>query len=148
MNGLARTLSEEFEGNVPNIEIEEETDNYFYYICAKTKKRLRSPCCHWVAYDNIDFKGCKGCLGLNRDFARYYTKYAKCSGCGMSVDFGYFIFIYLLEKAGLLPKNFKIHCCVCEIFKERGTEKEIVIDELIGEGLLRLGLEDGEERER
>ena len=112
-------LSEEFEGNIPNIEITSATGDIFHYKCAKTKQNLRSACSSSRAIDYHDLTQCYECLGYNRSFARFYYKNAHCSECGMRLDFGYFILIFLLEKAELLPKKFKMFCCTCYISHER-----------------------------
>ena len=115
-----KTLSEEFEGNIPEIIIEGET-RYFAYICGKTLNNLYYPCCYTLIHP---LEECYDCLGYNREFARFYKENSYCTNCTGKVDFGYFIFIYLLEKAGLLPKKFKILCCKC--YKKREIkEKEL-----------------------
>jgi len=56
---------------------------------------------------------CHECLGFNLKFERLYSLKSKCLSCGMKLNYGYFMIIYLLEKAGLLPKKFKMLCCIC-----------------------------------
>ena len=99
----------EFEGRVPEIEIKESTCGIFSYVCKKHNIRISRPC----RFTINRFDDCYDCLGFNLKFERLYSSKARCIGCTMILSFGYFMMIYLLEKAGLLPKNFKMLCCIC-----------------------------------
>ena len=104
-------MIEDFEGNLPEIEI-----NYigevFTFFCKEECVGLMYPCSTAMS-DN-----CWACLGSNTKFVRYYKDNARCS-CGRSVDFGFFIIIYCLERAGLLCDDFKIECCRCKKLYKR-----------------------------
>lgn len=101
-------MSKEFEGRIPDIEIQESTSGIFTYVCKKHNVRIAYPCRQTVCiYDD-----CYDCMGYNRKFERLYLNSARCCECGMKLNYGYFMMIYLLEKAGLLPKKFKMLCCI------------------------------------
>lgn len=133
-----KTLVEEFKGNIPNIEIKSEDGKFFDFECVKTGQGLVSACTITRGIARFDLSECYECLGYNRDFARFYRVNARCSLCGERVDFGYFIFVYLLEKADLLPKKFKMRCCICDIEERKIKNKNVMMEGVI---------EDGEERE-
>ncbi len=100
----------EFKGKIPEIEIGNNSCSWvFNYVCKKYNKRINYPC--RMGLDR--FEDCYDCLGFNLKFERLYLTKAKCSNCGLKLNYGYFIVIYLLEKAGLLPKKFKMICCIC-----------------------------------
>lgn len=99
----------EFKGNVPEIEIKKSEGGLFTYYCKKGNKRIGYPC--RIHVNNND--DCYSCLGFNLKFERLYFLKSKCISCGMKLSFGYFMMIYLLEKAGLLPKKFRMLCCIC-----------------------------------
>ena len=101
-------MVEEFEGNVPDIKIWAE-NNYFSYICEETEQILRTSCSIRTPLSDK----CFGCIGMNVRFNKYFTDNRRCS-CGLPIDFGYFVLIYFLEKAELLPKDFKMECCCCK----------------------------------
>ena len=101
-------MGEEFKGNIPNIAISADF-NFFMYFCDDTDQLLASPC----ASRSPLCEECFDCLSFNIRFAKYYYDNQSCS-CGRKVDFGYFMLIYLLEKAELLPDNFKMQCCLCK----------------------------------
>ena len=98
-------MLEDFEGNIPEIRVERVFRSFFYY-CKETSKDLVFPCCPTS-------EKCYDCLGFNSKFAYYFEDNIRCS-CGKEVDFGYFMIIYCLERAGLLPKDFKMQCCRCK----------------------------------
>lgn len=104
-------MIEEFEGNVPEIEVVEDNKKYFYYFCAKTERMLSRSC-------RIMSEKCYDCLGLNPEFINLYIHNNLCS-CGRKVDFGYFMIIFYLEEAGLLPKDFVTECCLCKEKREK-----------------------------
>ena len=106
-SGLAKMS--EFEGRVPEIEINSSCSGIFTYVCKKYNRRISRPC----RMNFITFEDCYDCLGFNLKFERLYLTKTRCCGCGMRLDYGYFMLIYLLEKAGLLPKDFKMLCCIC-----------------------------------
>ncbi len=99
----------EFIGEVPEIEINSSCGGIFTYICMKYKKSISNSCRATLKR----FDDCYNCLGFNLRFERLYKTKARCCGCGMRLNYGYFMMIYLLEKAGLLPNNFKMLCCIC-----------------------------------
>jgi len=101
-------MSEEFKGNVPNIIITDDCD-FFMYFCQETDRLLRSSC----AWKGTRCDKCFDCLLFSRKFDKYYRDNCRCT-CGRSVDLGYFMLIYLLEKAELLPDDFKMKCCICK----------------------------------
>ena len=104
---------EKFKGNIPNIDISYD-HGFFAYYCKDTDqfssaRSLRSSC----AYKTVLIDKCFDCLAFNKKFAKFSWNVRKCK-CGRSVDFGYFMIIYLLERAELLPKDFKMECCICK----------------------------------
>lgn len=99
----------EFKGEIPEITIKENISGIFTYHCKKYGKSMMYPC---RSYRN-DFDDCYDCLGFNVKFERFFREKARCVSCTMRVDYGYFMLIYLLEKAGLLPSKFRMLCCVC-----------------------------------
>ena len=101
-------MSEEFKGNMPNVGITTDS-GYFVYFCKDSGHLLTSSCAWRSPYRDK----CFDCLGFNKRFGKYYWGSCRCA-CGRKVDFGYFIFIYLLEKAELLPDDFKMKCCICK----------------------------------
>ena len=101
-------MVEEFEGNVPDIRIISDF-TYFAYRCNDTEQILRTSCAIRTPLSDK----CFGCIGMNVRFSKYFTDNRRCS-CGHPIDFGYFILIYFLERAELLPKDFKMECCVCK----------------------------------
>ena len=103
-------MIEDFEGNLPEIRIDGAA-NFFSFTCVKTEEDLMFPCT--IVSDN-----CWKCLGSNTKFIRYYEDNVKCS-CGNEIDFGFFIVIYCLERAGLLSEDFKIQCCKCRKLYKR-----------------------------
>ena len=100
----------EFKGRVPEIVIRDSPAGIFTYYCKKCDKRISYPC-RMNLVNRLD--DCYDCMGFNLRFERLYIGKAKCRECGLKLSYGYFIMIYLLEKAGLLPKNFKMLCCLC-----------------------------------
>lgn len=109
-------MIEDFEGNLPEIEITYVIGEIFIFTCKEEGRDLMLPCS--AMSDN-----CWDCLGLNPKFVRYYKDNARCS-CGRGVDFGFFIIIYCLERAGLLCDDFKIQCCKCkELYKRQEVVK-------------------------
>ena len=103
-------MIEDFEGNLPEIGID-EIGGIFIFTCKETGADLMYPCS--ILSDN-----CWECLGSNTKFIRYYEDNVRCS-CGNDVDFGFFIVIYCLERAGLLSEDFKIQCCKCRKLYKR-----------------------------
>jgi len=105
-------MSEEFKGNVPIISITQD-GAFFVYFCEEIDKHniilLRSSCMSRSPRGDK----CFDCLLFNPKFTQYYRDNDRCS-CGRRVDFGYFMLIYLLEKAELLPDDFKMECCICK----------------------------------
>lgn len=108
-------MTEEFEGNLPEIEIS-CGNTIFYYFCVDRSRMMGRSCMAWS-------KKCYDCLGLNPKFIRYYRKYNNCS-CGRKLDFGYFMIIFCLENAGLLPKDYKMECCKCKTDRETRIDGE------------------------
>ena len=113
-------MCREFEGEVPEIAIEENSNGIFSYRCNKYDKSIFSPC--RVTCESHD--DCFDCLGFNIKFERFYREKARCNDCTTHLNFGYFMLIYLLEKAGLLPSKFRMLCCVCRA-KEQGEQKDL-----------------------
>lgn len=111
-------MSEEFKGTIPEIEIRETPCGIFTYYCKKYDKSISYPC----FFSNVVFDDCYDCLGFNKKFIRLFQKNARCVSCTTKLNFGYFILIYLLEKAGLLPSNFRMFCCVCRA-REQESKK-------------------------
>jgi len=109
-------MSEDFKGEIPEIEIRKQKDGDFSYWCKTAgfeyKPELYMACPKKGTFEPTE--ECYDCIGYNDKFARFYNKNKWCTNCNRKVDFGYFIIIYLLEKAGLLSKNFKIKCCMCK----------------------------------
>ncbi len=114
-------LSEEFEGDVPDIDIKSADGIYFNYICRDSVQTLSSAC---TGKSPLSDK-CFDCIGFNKRFAKYFEDNRRCS-CGYKVDYGYFILIFHFDKAGLLPKDFKMMCCHCN---------NIIIQKMRKEGL-------------
>jgi len=108
-------MTEEFEGNLPEIEITGGR-GIFYYFCIETDRMMTRPCL-------IQSEKCYNCLGRNPKFIRFYLFNDRCS-CGRKIDFGYFMIIFCLERAGLLLKDFKIQCCKCKLEELNDTRKK------------------------
>lgn len=113
-------MCEDFEGNAPEISIKESSSGIFSYNCTKYNKTVFAPC----RMTHAVFDDCFDCLGFNRKFERFYNKNARCVSCTMKLNYGYFMLIYLLEKAGLLPSKFRMLCCICRS-KEKGEQKDL-----------------------
>ena len=101
-------MAEEFKGDMPEIKIMTPSGWGFFYECVETGKTLGLPCSRY----NPRSDKCFDCIGFNIRFAKYFEDNRYCS-CGYKVDFGYFIIIFHFDKAGLLPKDFKMQCCNC-----------------------------------
>lgn len=101
-------MSEEFEGNVPDIIIQSLERSFFAYNCRDTGRTLTHTCANQTPLSDK----CFDCIGFNKRFTKYFNDSNRCS-CGWRIDFGYFMIIFFLDKAGLLPKDFKIMCCKC-----------------------------------
>ena len=101
-------MAEEFEGNMPEIKITTPSGYAFFYECAEVGIMLDSPCSERSPLS----ENCFDCIGFNRRFAKYFQDNRNCA-CGWKVGFAYFMLIFHFEKAGLLPKDFKMQCCSC-----------------------------------
>ena len=102
-------MSDEFEGNFPDINIVNIDNSFvFNYRCVLTEQMLCQSCANRPPWRS----NCFNCIGFNKKFDKYYKDNMRCS-CGTKLDFGYFMLIFQLEKAGLLTKDFKIQCCYC-----------------------------------
>ncbi len=106
-------MSLKFEGNVPDIKIQNLDPTFFIYTCVDTQKSLNHPCSNMSPLS----EKCFDCIGFNKRFGRYFKDNNRCI-CGSRVDFGYFILIFLLSKAELLIENFKITCCRCYPYED------------------------------
>lgn len=109
-------MSDEFKGSIPNIKISTLDNQVFNYNCGDEHTSLYSPCSDRSPVS----EKCFDCIGFNRRFAKYFRDNRKCP-CGYLIDFGYFILIFHLGKANLLPNDFKITCCHCH----KGEYKDI-----------------------
>ena len=96
------------EPNFPDITIKKKSSVVFFYYCKHTKKHLGVYPCNVITSIL-----CCNCIGLNEEFLDDFWKNGYC-GCGEELSFGYYMFIYLLKKADLLPEDFEMECCVCK----------------------------------
>jgi len=102
-------MSDEFKGSIPNIKISGSViDQFFEYRCGDTDRHLNMPC----SDKSPILDKCFDCIGFNKRFGKYFKENRGCQ-CEYKVDFGYFILIFLIGKANLLPDDFKIACCYC-----------------------------------
>ena len=108
-------MSEEFKGRIPNIKIVTGDNQFFTYHCMDVFRMLSTACTYGL-YTNSE--KCFDCIGFNKRFNKYFYSNRRCM-CGNSVDFGYFILIFHLGIANLLPDDFKITCCHCHKEKEQ-----------------------------
>ena len=95
------------EPNFPDIRIAQNEFIFFYY-CKHTEEFLGSYPCR-----RIEVMQCRNCIGLNEEFLNDFYENGDCI-CGEMLSYGYYMFIYTLKKAGLLPKDFKTECCMCK----------------------------------
>lgn len=116
-------LSEEFEGNLPKINITCHEDFAFLYTCKHTGRPLYSPCDQNVPLSNK----CFDCIGMNTKFTKFYKDNCHCS-CNYIVDFGYFMIIFLFGEAGLLTDDFRMMCCACYEIDKKPTCRGCNID--------------------
>ena len=116
-------LSDEFKGNLPKINIRKDVGNVFTYICTEADKALYSYCSRFIPLSDK----CFDCIGMNIRFAKFYRDNNRCS-CGYQVNFGYFVLIFHIAKAGLLPDDFMMTCCDCYDEEEKPTCEKCSID--------------------
>jgi hypothetical protein len=112
---------DDVEGDFPEIEITKYA-SIFEYTCKRTGRYLGISCREFSSINGIEPDSkCYSCVGWDSTMRLLYKMHGRCK-CGTHVEFGYFLIIYMLTEADLLPKDFIMKCCACA--KEVRNEPE------------------------